>query len=99
MSSSHSGSLATARSALGAPIKRIAKAYQWLVVDPFGNVWAGNEYQSDAKDMLAEIRDVLPAGSKVMARRTHARLYGAGMASGRSKKVCRTSKGRFKSCR
>jgi hypothetical protein len=60
---------------LGAPMTRIKKAYQWLVVDPYGNVWAGNEFQSDAKNALKEMAALLPAGTKVMARRTYERMF------------------------
>lgn len=63
---------------LGAPMTRIKKAYQWLVVDPYGNVWAGNEFQSDAKDALKEMQSLLPAGSKVVARRTYERMAKSG---------------------
>lgn len=72
-------------SVLGSPLKRIPAAYAWLVVDPYGNVWAGNEFQNDAKDALKEMQSLLPAGSKVVARRTYERMAKSGHAGGRSK--------------
>lgn len=69
---------------LGSPIKRINPAYMWLVVDPAGSVWAGNEYQSDAKDALADMKMIVPAGTKVVARRTYESMKKRGFSAGKS---------------
>jgi hypothetical protein len=63
-----------ANPAKGRPVKA---DYRWLVVSPSGQVLAGNEYQSDAKDALAELSPAARAGAKVMARATYIRQFGA----------------------
>lgn len=60
-----------------APMKRIPKAYKFLLVDRQGRVFSGWEFRKDAEDELRDNAAVYPAGTKIMARSTFDRVKGA----------------------